>query len=95
MAHLKEVFLLIELNQPSMKKKQLNVVSITQQLTSCKSQWFTNSLLRNGRAAQRPAGPDDGSRLGAQSADTHREQVIQYPAVCLPLVLCAKLFQRY
>lgn len=32
---------------------------------------------RNGRAAQRPAGSDDGSRLGAQSADTHRKQVMR------------------
>lgn len=31
---------------------------------------------RNGRATQRPAGSDDGSRLGAQSADTHRKQVM-------------------
>lgn len=31
---------------------------------------------RNGRATQRPAGSDDGSRLGAQSADSHRKQVM-------------------
>lgn len=31
----------------------------------------SNSPLRNGRATQRPAGPDDGSRLGPKSADTH------------------------
>lgn len=31
---------------------------------------------RNGRATQRPAGSDHGSRLGAQSADAHRKQVM-------------------
>lgn len=31
---------------------------------------------RNGRATQRPAGSDDGSGLGAQSADAHRKQVM-------------------
>ena len=31
---------------------------------------------RNGRATQRPAGADDGSRLGAQSADADRKQVM-------------------
>lgn len=31
---------------------------------------------RNGRATQRPASSDDGSRLGTQSADTHRKQVM-------------------
>lgn len=31
---------------------------------------------RNGRETQRPAGADDGSRLGPQSADAHRKQVM-------------------
>lgn len=58
--------------------------------TSCK-----NSLLRNGRATQRPAGPDDGSRLSPQSADAHRKQVMEDTAVLLLLPCFFVLNSRY
>lgn len=41
--------------------------------------FFVFFFHRNGRATQRPAGSDDGSRLGAQSADSHRKQVMTGP----------------
>lgn len=46
--------------------------------TVSQATWLTFLVFshRNGRATQRPAGSDDGSRLGAQSADTHRKQVM-------------------
>lgn len=75
------------------------MINIAKQITSYKSQWFSNSLLRNGRATQRPAGPDDGPRLGPQSADTHRKQVMQDAAALLLLprffvLNCFKILTR-
>lgn len=52
------------------------------------------SLFRNGRASQRPAGPNDGSRLGPQSADSHRKQVIHHVSVPFPFTQCAT-FRQY
>lgn len=49
-----------------------------------------SSLDRNGRAARRPAGPDDGSRLGPQGADAHRKQV--RPDAAPMLCSCDQVF---
>lgn len=46
---------------------------------------FLISPFRNGRATWRSTGPDDGPRLGPQSADPHREQVTQDSAAMVDL----------